>query len=291
MVVVKAGDTLQLMPAGQNHQSGGGARSGRTLIYYGSSGIEGSFFRATASSQSQPPRRALPMRCKGHLLVFVEILGWAAAVTLAAVALPQVIKLLRTKTIAGISPAAWQIVLGVNLAWTAHGLFTNHPNIWVPNLIFLVCSTTILTQLARHSERSVPRLFLPGLTLGSVTFALDVAAGPVVFGIAAVIPSATAQLAQLRELIIAPSIHGVSMPFLMMNVANQCLWVSWALLAHEKSVIIASLCIGSLMTANLAWATVRRLGVVRARLARRTSESRPSPAHIASGAVCEADES
>jgi uncharacterized protein with PQ loop repeat len=199
--------------------------------------------------------------------VFVELLGWTAAVFLAAVALPQVIKLLRTKAIAGISPSAWQIVFGANLAWTAHGLFTNHPNIWVPNLIFLACSTTILTQLARHGERSVPRLFLPGLTLGSVAFALDVAAGPVVFGVAAVIPSATAQLAQLRELIRAPSIHGVSMPFLMMNVANQILWVSWALLVNEKSVTIASLCIGSLMTANLAWAALRRLGLVRARLA------------------------
>ena len=86
---------------------------------------------------------------------------------------------------------------------------------------------------------------------------------------AAVIPSATAQLAQLRELILAPSIQGVSMPFLMMNVANQCLWVSWALLAHERSVTIASLCIGSLMTANLVLATLRRLGVMRARSAPR----------------------
>ena len=203
------------------------------------------------------------MRCRGNLLVLVGFLGWAAAVFLAAVALPQAIKVLRTGTIAGISPSSWQIVLGVNLAWTAHGLLTDHPNIWVPNLIFLGCSTTILSQLARHGVRSVPRLFLPGLALGSVAFALDVAAGPVAFGVAAVIPSATAQLAQLRELILAPSIHGVSMPFLMMNVANQSLWATWALLAHEKSVTIAAFCIGSLMTANLVWATLRRLGVVR----------------------------
>jgi uncharacterized protein with PQ loop repeat len=213
--------------------------------------------------------------------VFVEYLGWAAAVFLAAVALPQVIKLLRTRTIAGISPSAWQIVLGANLAWTAHGLFTDHPNIWVPNLFFFACSATILTLLARHGGRSLPRLFLPGVTLASVAFALDVAAGPVVFAVAAVIPSATAQLAQLREMIIAPSIQGVSMPFLMMNVANQSLWVSWALLAHERSVTIASLCIGSLMTANLVWATLRRLGVVRTRSALRSSDSRPGPAHIA----------
>ena len=114
---------------------------------------------------------------------------------------------------------------------------------------------------------------------------------------AAVIPSATAQLAQLRELILAPSINGVSMPFLMMNVANQCLLVSWAVLAHEKLVTIASLCIGSLMTANLAWATtLRRLGVVRARSARRSSDSRPSPAHISASprtfagqSTCETD--
>lgn len=200
---------------------------------------------------------------RGNLLVFVEFLGWVAAASLAAVALPQAIKLLRSKTIAGISPSAWQMMLGVNLAWSAHGLFTHHLNILVPNLIFLGCSTTILTQLARHGVRSVPRLFLPGVVLGSVTFALDVVAGPVVFALAAIVPSATAQLAQLRELIRAPSIRGVSMPFLIMNVVNQCLWVSWALLAHETSVTLAASCIGSLMTVNLVWATLRRLGAVR----------------------------
>ena len=198
--------------------------------------------------------------------MFVELLGWAAAASLAAVALPQAIKLLRSKTIAGVSPAAWQMMLGVNLTWSAHGLFTHHPNIWVPNLIFLCCSTTILAQLARRGVRSVPRLFLPGVALASVTFALDLTAGPVVFALAAVIPSATAQLAQLRELIVAPSIRGLSMPFLIINVLNQCLWVSWALLAHERSVTLVASCIGSLMTVNLVWATLRRLGVVRRRV-------------------------
>jgi uncharacterized protein with PQ loop repeat len=213
--------------------------------------------------------------------MFVELLGWAAALSLAAVALPQAIKLLRTKTIAGISPSAWQIVLGINLAWSAHGLFTDHPNIWVPNLIFLVCSATILTQLARHGVRSVPQLFLPGVALASVAFTLDLSVGPVAFAIAAVIPSAMAQLAQLRELIFAPSIRGVSMPFLVTNVANQCLWVSWALLANEKSVTIASICIGSLMTANLVWATLRRSGLVRPRRAVASSESHQRSTHIA----------
>jgi hypothetical protein len=49
-------------------------------------------------------------------------------------------------------------------------------------------------------------------------------------------------------------------------------------MAHEKAVTIASLCIGSLMTANLVWATLRRLGVVRTGLALRSSDSSPGPA-------------
>jgi uncharacterized protein with PQ loop repeat len=203
---------------------------------------------------------------EGNLLVLVELLGWAAAASLAAVALPQAIKLLRSRTIAGVSPSAWQMMLAVNVAWTAHGLFSQHPNIWIPNLIFLICSATVLTQLARHGVRSVPRLFLPGIALGTVAFALDVLAGPVVFALAAVVPSATAQLAQLRELIVSPSIRGVSMPFLVMNVVNQCLWESWAVLAHEPSVRLVALCVGALMTVNLVWASLRRLGVLRRRV-------------------------
>lgn len=202
--------------------------------------------------------------------MFTSALGWAAAAFAAIVALPQVIRLLRTKAVGGISPGAWQIILSANLAWLAHGVYTGYPNIWVPNLIFATCSATILWQLAQHAQRRAAGLLLPSLAVAAGTFGLELGAGALAFAVAAFLPSGLAQLAQLRALVVSPSIRGVSMAFLALNVVNQVLWVSWALLAREQSVALVGCSIGTLMLVNLVWATLRHRGLVRARLALRS---------------------
>ena len=72
--------------------------------------------------------------------MFVHILGWAAALLASCVAVPQVVRLFRTGTTAGVSVTAWRLVLAANLSWTAHGVWTGHPNVWLPNLIFMACT-------------------------------------------------------------------------------------------------------------------------------------------------------
>lgn len=195
--------------------------------------------------------------------MLIDALGWVAAVSAATVALPQVVRLLRIKTTAGISPVAWQTMLGGNLAWGAHGVFTGHPNIWLPNLVFAACSTTILVQLGRDRSVSGLRLLVPAVLLSAVSFAIDLMAGPIAFAAASVLPAALAQLAQLQKLITAPDVRGVSMAFLAVSVTNQVLWVSWALLVDERAVMLTGSSIGSLMLVNLIWATLRRLGLIR----------------------------
>ena len=75
--------------------------------------------------------------------MFVVALGWVAAALAATVAIPQVIKLLRNRTTAGISLTAWRLTLAANVAWTGHGFVAGHANIWLPNLMFMVCSLII----------------------------------------------------------------------------------------------------------------------------------------------------
>lgn len=198
--------------------------------------------------------------------MLTQALGWAAAGLLATLALPQVLRLLRTGTTAGVSLVAWQTSVSANLAWTGHGLLTGHPNVWVPNLVFLGLSLMILLQLRRDRALGWVRLLAPAFALGLATVALDVLAGPLAFAVAAFLPSALAQLAQLRSLILAPDIRGVSWPFLGLNVLNQVLWLSWALLAREPSVVLVATALGSLMALNLLWWLLRRVGVARPRL-------------------------
>ena len=88
-----------------------------------------------------------------------------------------------------------------------------------------------------------------------------------IFAVAALIPSAFTQLAQFRALVISTNVAAVSMIFLLLNVINQTLWLSWAVMVGETSIMLCATALGTLMLGNLIWAQLRRQGVVRARLA------------------------
>ena len=198
--------------------------------------------------------------------MFVDILGWIGAVTGALVALPQVLRILRTSATTGISPLTWQLLLGVNLAWMTHGLITHHPNIVVSNTVYGLCTLTILILLRRHRGIHYWQLFGPGILIAALMVAVDVFAGPVAFAVVAFIPAALSQLAQLRSLVVSRSIQGVSLWWLAYCVFNQGIWLAWSLLVHEISVMIVASGLGTLMTLNLIQGALRRLNLVRARL-------------------------
>ena len=212
------------------------------------------FASAAAAEESQPK-------------VFIEALGWAAAVLGAGVALPQVIRLFRTRSTAGLSAPAWQATLGANIAWLSHGFLTGHANIWLPNLCYLIITSIILCRLILERRLSPWATLAPGIALGAVSIGLDVWTGPVVFAIAALIPSTFTQLAQFRALVISADVRAVSLSFLVLNVVNQILWLGWAMLVGETSIMLCATALGAMMMANLIWAGLRRSGVVRARLA------------------------
>jgi uncharacterized protein with PQ loop repeat len=52
----------------------------------------------------------------------VVVIGWAATVFGTILGLPQVVRLIRTRRIDGLSLTAWQAILTVNIGWTAHGI-------------------------------------------------------------------------------------------------------------------------------------------------------------------------
>jgi uncharacterized protein with PQ loop repeat len=200
------------------------------------------------------------------LIVFVSILGWIGAVTGALVALPQVVRILRTSATTGISPLTWQLLIGVNLAWMTHGVINHHPNIVVSNTVYALCTATILILLWRHRGIRLWQLFVPGILLGVLMVAVDMFSGPVAFAVIALIPAALSQLAQLRSLVFSRSIQGVSLWWLGYSVFNQGIWLTWSLLVHETSVMIVASGLGTLMTLNLIQGALRRLNLVGARL-------------------------
>ena len=198
--------------------------------------------------------------------MFVDILGWIAAAAGAFVAVPQVIRIVRASTTAGVSALTWQLLLGVNLAWMTHGAITHHANIVVHNSIYAMCTSTILILLRRDRGMPLWQLFGPGILLGTLIVAVDVFSGPVAFAVVAFLPAALSQLAQLRSLVLSPNVEGVSLWWLGYNVMSQAIWLTWSLLAPEISVTLVSSALGTLMTINLILGTLRRLDFVKARL-------------------------
>jgi len=195
--------------------------------------------------------------------VFVDILGWIGAATGSLVALPQVVRILRTGATTGISPLTWRLLVGVNLAWMSHGVITHHPNIVVSNTVYALCTSTILILLWRHRGIRLWQLFVPGIVLGALMVAVDAFSGPIAFAVIAFIPAALSQMAQLRSLVVSQNVHGVSLWWLAYCVLNQTIWLTWAVLADEISLIIVATGLGILMTLNLILAVLRRLNFVR----------------------------
>ena len=198
--------------------------------------------------------------------MFVDILGWIGAATGSLVALPQVVRILRTGATTGISPLTWRLLVGVNLAWMSHGVITHHPNIVVSNIVYALCTSTILILLWRHRGIRRWQLFVPGIVLGALMVAVDAFSGPIAFAVIAFIPAALSQMAQLRSLVVSQNVHGVSLWWLAYCVLNQTIWLTWAVLADEISLIIVATGLGILMTLNLILGVLRRLNFVRASL-------------------------
>lgn len=200
----------------------------------------------------------------------VDTIGWIAAAIGACISLPQLLRLLRTNSIAGVALTTWQITLGANLAWASHGVVMGHVNMWLPNAVLVVWTVLILRMFRRH--RGVPwlRLVLPGVGLAAVTTTIDLIAGPVAFAAVAAVPAVVSMVAQLMALVRSQEITGVSPVFYAVNLTNQVLWVVWASFSGEQAVLIVGSMAAALWVVNIAWLALRRtrlVGPIRPRVA------------------------
>jgi len=191
----------------------------------------------------------------------VEVVGWAAAFVGAVLGLPQLLRLLRTRNVDGLSLIAWQSILVVNLIWLAHGLRIDQPPQIVVNLVALCSTIPILVVLARSTGRRLPLVLAPCLAAAAVIIAVDELVGSAAYGIAAIVPGVLSTIGQTLELVRARQIRGVSPLFMVLAFVNQVLWTTWAVLVNDPGSIIAASMMCLLTGVNLAWYLLRRLGL------------------------------
>lgn len=193
----------------------------------------------------------------------LEIWGWACGIFGASTGLPQVIRIVRARTSAGLSLLSWQLNLGAIMAWAAHGILVARPNLIGPNLFLVVCYTVILTLIVRDRALPVAATVAPVLGLFGVLAAVDVLAGSFWFGVVVVIPGIFAALAQLKDLIERPDLSGVSVTWLWMLVMLNLMWFSWSVFSGEIAIFVVASVMGVLSITNVVTFLLRRTGVLR----------------------------
>lgn len=191
----------------------------------------------------------------------VEVIGWAAAVVGTGLGVPQLARLARTRSTAGLSLVAWQAILTLNLCWFAHGVKINQPNMIVPNVLGLATTLPVLYLMSRDLRLNPLRVMLPGALGAAVLVLIDVGIRGPTFGVFSLVPAVVANLGQSIEVIRAEAVTGLSPVFLVLGLVNQILWLSWAIGIQEVSSTISSGTIAAIVTFTLVWYSLRRLGL------------------------------
>ena len=191
----------------------------------------------------------------------VDVIGWSATLVGALLGLPQLLRLIRTHSVDGLSLLAWRAVLTLNIVWLGHGLHIGQPPQVVTNLVALSLTLPLVILLARASGRSLPLVLAPSLAAAALIITVDLTLGSLAFGIAAIIPGILANAGQSVELVRSPLVSGVSPMFLLLACLNQCLWLTWALLVPDPGTIFAATLTLTMTSFNLIWFGLRRLGV------------------------------
>ena len=191
----------------------------------------------------------------------VEVIGWAGTVSGIILGLPQVLRLVRTGRVDGLSLTAWQAMLVVNLSWTAHGVSIGQPPQILTSALSLCSTVPFLGLMARELRRRLLPVLAPGLLAAGALIAVDQLFGSAAFGTAAILPAIVANAGQSIELVRSRRIAGVSVLFLVLAVVNQGLWLSWAILVPDPGTMIVAIVTGTITVFNLAWWLLRTLGL------------------------------
>lgn len=197
----------------------------------------------------------------------VDLLGWVAATLGTSTAFPQLWRLWRHRTSAGISILLWQFSVAGCTAWTAHGFMVQHPQLMWPNVILTTASVLVLFLVTRDRGLAfLPRLAWP-VALGGVIFGIDLLAGAGVFGLVVATPSLVGMVNQLIVMRRTEDLSGISVAYLWLGAVMQVLWFTWGVLKVEWAITGCAALLGTIAVINLSYYLYRQarsgMGVVR----------------------------
>lgn len=191
----------------------------------------------------------------------VDLLGWVATTVGTVLAVPQLVRLARTRNIEGLSLVGWQTALVLNLAWTAHGITIGQLPQILSSSLALLTTVPILVLLTRELGRRLLPTVLPSIAVAAVMVAVDLVLGSAAYGIVAILPGIAITAAQSVELVRSVHVRGVSPASMALGFLNLTLWVAWALLVDDSGTMIAVSTSWFVAAFNVVWYVLRRFGL------------------------------
>lgn len=189
----------------------------------------------------------------------IEIFGWVAAAIGVASNLPQLIRILRARTSAGVSLRLWQISAATTGAWMVHGFLVQKGQMQWPNLLMSVLALVIVVFILRDRKQAIaPQLLLPVVLAASLT-GVELLFGAMAFGFVIAVPQLYGQLTQLREMVTAPDLSGVSVGYLAIMLLVQVMWFVFGLFTFDWALIICAGAMSAVCSVNLGVYVVRHL--------------------------------
>ncbi len=194
-------------------------------------------------------------------MIAADVVGWLAVCVGMVVAVPQLVRLARTRRVDGLSLTSWRSILAMNIAWAAHGVRLGAPALIITNSMGLCSTLPILFLLSRRFRRRLVPLLLPSLVVAAAMIAVDHVLGSAAYGVSAITIALVSNLGQSLQLVRAPHVSGVSPLFVTMAVVNQAVWVVWGLLVRDPGTVMTATTVCGLATFNLSWYLLRRAGL------------------------------
>lgn len=191
----------------------------------------------------------------------VDLLGWVATTVGTVLAVPQLVRLVRTRNVEGLSLVGWQTALVLNLAWAAHGITIGQLPQILSSSLALLTTVPILVLLTRELGRRLLPTVLPSLAVAAVMVGVDLVLGSAAYGIVAILPGIAITAAQSVELVRSVHVRGVSPASMALGFLNLTLWVVWALLVNDSGTMIAVSTSWVVAAFNVVWYVLRRFGL------------------------------
>ena len=191
----------------------------------------------------------------------VALLGWVATVIGACLAAPQLIRLVRTGNVEGLSLVGWQTALVLNIAWAVHGINIGQLPQILSSSLALFTTVPILVLMARAVGRRLLPTMLPSFAVAATMIAIDGFLGSAAYGIAAIFPGIAITAAQSVELVRSDHVRGVSPVSMALGFINLTLWAIWAVLVNDPGTIIALAISWVIALFNVIWYVLRRMGL------------------------------